>query len=299
MIKFRFILLVVMTALLGCIQPGLERPDSIDEARVSVSVKNASVAVEKHGRSTCTTNNNEVELCSTDAGSVYPDEHDGTKFEVTLKFSEAVTIHARSVPGIIRTRYGVIRNVTAVNASLVYLPYHRPGNHDWAASQSADTWKFWVHPAPNHSKVTLTIQNRACDHSKSICSTARFKKNNNRYHKPLKAMTRIEVFYENPNPVPSLTPNTDPPGAVRNVSVFSDVAGWQAPTTEGGALITEYQIFVDDCDGYRIKTLQHPDDFWHHGGHNGRYHVRLGFRPEAVGIQAINSYGASTCTVST
>ena len=300
MTKLRFMLATLMVALLvGCMQPGMERPEDqiTNEFGVSRSEGTKAKATTRGG-STCSTNNNEVELCSTEAGSVYPDEHDGTKFEITLKFSESVTIHARSIPGIIGIRYGVIRNVTAVDASLVYLPYHRPGNHDWAASQSAITWKFWVHPAPNHEKVILVIRDRDCDHSKAICSTTRFKKNNNRYHKPLKATTRIEVFYTDPNPVEPTLPNTDPPGAVRDVSLFSDIARWQAPITHGGSLITEYQIFVDDCDGYRIRTLEHPHDFWHHVGHNGRYNSRLGMRPQSVGVKAVNSYGAGECVES-
>ena len=280
--KIRF-LLAALVALAGCMQPGMETPVE-------------PIAAVERGGSTCSTNNNEVELCSTEAGSVYPDEHDGTKFEVTLKFSEKVTMHARSVPGIIRTKYGVIRNVTAVNASLVYLLYHRPGNHDWAASQSATIWKFWVHPAPNHPKVILTIRNHACDHRNAICSTARYKVNKNRYHKPLKETTRIEVFYEDPNPVTPLPPNTDPPGEVRDIELFSDIARWQAPESSGGALITEYRIY-NECDGYQIKSIKHPDDFWHHAGHDGRYNVRLGIRPQTVGIEAVNSYGAGSCVV--
>ena len=277
---------MLAVAMLGCMQPGMDRP--ADAADTEIERAEAT-----RGGSSCTTNNNEVELCSTAAGSSYPDEHDGTKFPVTLEFSEAVTMHARSVPGIVSIRYGAIRNVVAVDASLVYLADHRPGDQDWAASQSTTTWQFWVHPAPNHSRVVLIIRNHSCDHRNAICSTLRYRVGKNRYHKPLKATTKIEVFYEDPNPQ---APNTDPPGPVRNVRAYGNHAGWQAPAAfdHGGAFITEYRILAGGCDGLVGKTLRHPDDFWMHGGHDGYYHISKGWRG-AVGVQAVNEHGAGPC----
>ena len=296
----RFILIAVAMmmaiALVGCLQPGVGRPDPpdvADELDVSQSEGELTAAAMTRGGSTCRTSNNEVELCSTEAGSVYPDTHGGDKFKVVLKFSEAVTMHLRSVPGIIGVRYGEIRNVKAIDATQVPLTYQRPGTHPaWAHTQSSDQWEFWVHPAPNRPRVTLTIHNRACDRRNAICSTATYKKSGSKYHKPLKASLTIAVIYEDPNP--PAPPNTDPPGPVRNVVNWGNHAGWQAPSDHGGAFITEYRILAGGCDGRVEKTLLHPDDFWMHGGHNGRYNTYKGWRG-AVGVQAVNRHGAGPC----
>ena len=288
--------ILMAVALVGCEQHlGLERPD-IEASDLDVSMsRSLAVAAAQRGGNTCSTENNEVELCSTDAGTAYPDTHDGSKFKVTLKFSEAVTMHRRSVPGILSVRHGVIRNVVAVNARQIPLPYQRPGAHPaWANTQSTDEWEFWVHPAPNRPSVTLSIRTRACDHRRAICSTATYEKPKNvDHHKPLKASLTIKVMYEDPDP----PPNTDPPGAVRDVRAYGAHAGWQAPATHGGALIIEYRLLAGGCDGFVGKTLRHPEDFWQHGGHDGRYNTYKRWRG-AVGVQAVNRYGAGTCAAS-
>ena len=199
---FAAAVILLAVALMGCEQQLGLAPTDIDAADIDVQAsRSLGVASATRGGSTCSTSGNEVELCSTQAGSSYPDTHDGTKFKVVLKFSEAVVMHLRSVPGIINVRYGAIRNVVAVDATQVPLPYQRPGPHpDWASTQAAAQWEFWVHPAPNRPQVTLTVHAHDCDHRNAICSKDRFKARGSRHHRPLKAGLTIVVVYEDPNP---------------------------------------------------------------------------------------------------
>ena len=203
-------------------------------------------------------------------------------------------------PGIVRVRYGRVTNVNAINASTVAGPtVHRPGGDGsppWLASHSTDQWELTVSPAPNRPKVTLTISKHECNRSGAICSTATYKQQRVRYHKPLTESTRITVLYEDPDPDPPAPP-PGPPGPVRAVRSYGNHAGWQAPASHGGALITAYRLFAGGCDGFHARTLRHPDDFWHHVGHDGRYHVSKGWRG-AVGVQAVNEHGAGPCVES-
>ena len=169
-LRYVAIALLLAVALVGCVQPGMERPDPpdvADELDVSQSEGDRAAAMTRGGGS-CTSD--KLILCANGSGSTWPDSHDGSDFEVRLKFNKKISMHLLSVRGIFSVRYGAIVKVRAINSES-----DKPYNFapDWLTSRSAKEWRLTISPAPNRSKVILSAPVHPCRERRAICTTDR------------------------------------------------------------------------------------------------------------------------------
>ena len=238
-------------------------------------------------------NDDKLTLCDTDNGSSWPESYDADdkSFTVTLKFSQKVLVHPLTMRySVFRVTNGRITRARPVGGEDVVL------TSGGFSRVHADTWKLKVDPREGHD-VKLFYPERRCSNRRAICTNKRTLLNSDVKVRPLSHRIKIVIPWEKPESTstPS-TPQSRTPGPVRDVKVGTALASWQAPESHGRAFITEYRVFAGSCDGYQVRTLTHPDDFWQHGGHNGRYNVRLPtLHITNVGVQAVNKYGAGPC----
>ena len=242
-------------------------------------------------------NSSKLTLCDTDNGSSWPESYtdEDSTFTVTLKFSRKAMLAPHAINRIFRVTNGRIVHVrTRGDSSSVTL---------WTghSRQRAKIWELTVRPTRLQRNVKLFYPKRGCKELLVICTNRKTPQNNDKdnVYQALDHRIRIVIPWEKIEI--KQAPTTKPsklPGAVRDVSLGSYIVRWTAPSTHGASFITEYRVFNRSCDGYRLKTLHHPDDFWQHGGSDRRLSVRLGIRPQSVGVQAVNSYGSGECTES-
>ena len=282
---------LAVAALVGCEQPGMERPA---DPPAEMSLRAASTAESRSDVGDACDDSSMLTLCNTDNGSSWPETHDGSKFTVTLKFNKDVLVHPLVMrDAVFSVRNGRITSARPVGGISVQISY---GHMRRYSSVQADQWVLTVEPRQGHN-VQLFYPVRECTNWRALCTDKKRLSDDRINPKPLAHRIRIKVPREEPTPPPPVDPAANLPGAVRNVRAYKYHVGWQAPASHGGALITEYRIFAGGCDGFTAKVLLHPDDFWQHGGHDGYYHTAKGWRGEA-GVQAVNSYGAGPCTAS-
>ena len=233
-------------------------------------------------------------LCDTDNGSSWPESYDAddNRFTVTLQFSQKVLLHPLVMrDSVFRVTNGDIVRARPVGGTEVVLTAG-----GWSRIHAKE-WRLTVDPRAGYD-VKLFYPERRCSNRRAICTNKKTLENFGDFKvRPLSHRIKIVIPWEKPESTstPS-TPQSRTPGAVRDVKVYNGLASWQAPESHGRAFITEYRVFARSCDGYQVRTLTHPDDFWQHGGHNGRYNVRLPtLHITNVGVQAVNKYGAGTC----